>query len=298
MMMLRRILALAVLAALPIPATTQAHEPSRIHVNGVDLHYIERGSGEPLILIHGGTGDYSSWEPQMETLSGHFRVIAYSRRYSYPNHNPAVPRDYSALVDAEDLAALIQRLDLHRVRLVGQSIGASVALAFAARHPELAHSMVLGEPPAHGLISESPQGKAARREFMATIWNPAADAFAAGNAQGAMRILVNGFSGADRFDDLAPAAREAFMRNAPAMAALTASSEPFEMPLRAELKRLRVPALIVTGENTLRLHKLVNAELIQLLPESQHVTIPNAGHGSPRENPTAYNAAVLAFLLR
>jgi non-heme chloroperoxidase len=293
-MMVRWILALAVLAALPTSATA----PAPIHVNGVDLHYIERGRGEPLVLIHGGTGDYSTWEPQMETLAGHFRVIAYSRRYSYPNRNPAVPRDYSALIDAEDLAALIQRLDLHRVRLVGQSIGASVALAFAVRHPELVHSMVLGEPPVHGLVSESPKGKAARREFMATIWNPASDAFAAGDAQGAMRILVNGFSGTARFDALAPAAREAFMRNAPAMAALTASSEPFEMAPRAELKRLRVPALIVTGERTLTLHKLVDAELIQLLPEAQQVTIPNAGHGSPRDNPLAYNEAVLAFLLR
>ena len=296
--MFRLILALAVLAALPWPAAAQVHEPVRIQVNGVELHYIVRGSGEPVILVHGGTGDYMSWEPQMPVLSAHFKVIAYSRRYSYPNKNSTVPRNYSALVDADDLAALVQRLDLHRVRVVGQSVGASAALAFAVRHPELTHSVVLGEPPAHGLVSESPQGKAARREFMASIWNPAADAFTAGDVRGAMRVLVNGFSGTNRFDDLAPAALEAFMRNAPAMAALTGSSDPFDMLPRAQLKGLRVPALIITGENTLKLHRLVNEELIRLLPEAQHVTIPNAGHSAPRDNPAAYNEAVLAFLLR
>ncbi len=49
-------------------------------------------------------------------------------------------------------------------------------------------------------------------------------------------------------------------------------------------------------EHTITIHRLVNAELARLLPRAQSVTIPNAGHGSPRENPEAFNAAVLAFL--
>jgi pimeloyl-ACP methyl ester carboxylesterase len=57
-----------------------------------------------------------------------------------------------------------------------------------------------------------------------------------------------------------------------------------------------MPVLIVTGENTIRLHKFVNEELARLLPKAERVTIPQAGHGSARENPQAFNAAVTKFL--
>ena len=57
-----------------------------------------------------------------------------------------------------------------------------------------------------------------------------------------------------------------------------------------------MPILIITGENTIRIHKLVNDELARLLPKAERATIPKAGHGSARENPQAFNDAVLIFL--
>src|SRR5215203_4185912 len=56
--------------------------------------------------------------------------------------------------------------------------------------------------------------------------------------------------------------------------------------------------LIITGQNTIRIHKLVNDELARLLPKADRATIPNAGHGSARENPQAFNDAVIIFLDR
>src|SRR6267154_1910683 len=89
-------------------ADAQAVEPARMHVNGVDLSYVEQGGGAPVILLHGGMGDYSSWQPQLEPFTRRFRVITYSRRYSFPNDNPSVSRAYSPWTDVEDLAALIR----------------------------------------------------------------------------------------------------------------------------------------------------------------------------------------------
>ena len=62
--------------------------PTRVMVNGVELHYVEAGEGEPVILLHGGQGDYRAWQPQVVVLKPHYRVISYSRRYHYPNDNP------------------------------------------------------------------------------------------------------------------------------------------------------------------------------------------------------------------
>jgi alpha/beta hydrolase fold len=91
-------------------------------VNGVELHYLERGSGIPVILIHGGLGDYREWNSQIERISNHYRVIAYSRRYNFPNNNAVILPDHSAIVEARDLAALLDALKVERVHIVGYSM--------------------------------------------------------------------------------------------------------------------------------------------------------------------------------
>ena len=277
------------------PAIAQSVQPTKIQVNGVELHYIEQGQGEPLILLHGGQGDYRSWEPQMKVLSPHFRVISYSRRYHYPNNNPLTANYQSAYTEADDLAALIRKLRLGRVHLIGTSIGAFTALVLAVNHPEMVRSLVLGEPPLHEWVRHSPNGAAAYQEFMTTIWDPATEAFKSGDDQGAMRTLVDGLGGKGRFDKLPPEGRAAVMQNSRFFKANTQCSDPFPNLSKAKVARLRIPVLIITGENTIRIHKLVNEELARLLPKADQAIIPKAGHGSPRENPQAFNEAVLKF---
>ena len=272
--------------------------PTRLQANGVELHYIERGRGEPLILLHGGQGDYRSWGPQMEAFSKHYRVISYSRRYNYPNDNPATLAYRAAYSDAEDLAALIRELDLPQVHLVGTSAGALAALVLATKHPASVRSMVLAEPPVHRWAKDDPRGEALYTEFMTKIWEPAASRFDAGDEAGAMRVLVDGFAGAGRFDNLPEAARTVALQNSRFFKAATASSDPFPAISKDEVSRLSMPILIVTGENTIALHKFVNDELARLLPKAERVTIPRSGHGSARENPQAFNELVGKFLER
>ncbi|MBA3357156.1 MAG: alpha/beta hydrolase [Pyrinomonadaceae bacterium] len=277
-------------------AIGQSVQPTKIRVGGVELHYIEQGQDESLILLHGGQGDYRSWEPQMKVLFPQFRVISYSRRYNYPNNNPLTAKYQSAFTEADDLAALIRKLGLGPVHLIGTSIGAFTALVLAVKHPEMVRSLVLAEPPVHEWVRDSPKGAAAYEEFMTTIWEPATEAFKTGDNQVAMRILVDGFAGTGRFDKLSPESRAAVMQNSRFFKANTSSSDPFPNLSKVKVGRLRIPVLIITGENTIKIHKLVNEELARLLPKAEQVIIPKAGHGSPRENPEAFNEAMLKFL--
>jgi non-heme chloroperoxidase len=288
---------LSLLVLLPCGRTAGPDvRPFKVHVGGVELHYVERGSGEPLILLHGGQGDYRSWGAQIEALSPRYRVISYSRRYHYPNDNPLRTKNYSAYTDADDLAAFIRRLKLGRAHLVGTSYGAFTALALALKHPEMVRSLVLAEPPVHQWAKDTPRGAVLFREFMANIHEPVGKAFAAGADEEAMRVFVDGVAGARRFDGLPPEARAAVMQNSRFFKALTQSSDPFPNLPKGKVGRLGVPVLIVTGENTIELHKLVNEELARLIPSAESVTIANAGHGPARENPAAFNEAVLRFL--
>src|SRR5699024_8783173 len=81
--------------------------PTRVHVNGVELHYVIQGQGQPVVLVHGGGDDLRYWEAQVGPLSERHRVVTYSRRYVWPNQNPLASSDHSAFVDADDLGALL-----------------------------------------------------------------------------------------------------------------------------------------------------------------------------------------------
>jgi pimeloyl-ACP methyl ester carboxylesterase len=113
-----------------------------------------------------------------------------------------------------------------------------------------------------------------------------------------MRILVDGFAGTRRFDNLPPEARAAVMQNSRFFKAVTVYSDPAPHFSKESVKQLRIPILIITGENTFKLPRVINQELERLLPNAERATIPNAGHGSPRENPQAFNEAVLRFLTK
>ena len=279
-------------------AAGQSVQPTKVRVRGMELHYIEQGDGGPLVLLHGGQGDCRSWEPQIKALSPLYRVISYSRRYHYPNDNPLRAKNHSAYVEAADLAAFIRTLKLGPVHLVGTSMGAFTALVLAVEYPELVRSLVLAEPPILDWVKDDPIGAPVYAEFMTSVFEPAAAAFKTGDDEAAMRILVDGFSGTRRFDNLSTEGRDAIMQNARFFKALTSSSDPFPEISKERVKRLRIPILIVTGENTINLHKLINEELARLLPNAEQATIPNAGHGSPRESPQAFNEAMLTFLIR
>jgi pimeloyl-ACP methyl ester carboxylesterase len=277
-------------------AHAQSEQPTKVRVNGVELHYVERGRGEPLIFIHGASGDYRSWAPEMELFSKGYRVISYSRRYNYPNHNPRFQKNHSADIEADDLTALIHKLKLGRVHLVGNSYGAYAALVVALKHPAMVRSLVLAEPPVHQLIRGTANGEAVYNDFMDSCMKPAGEAFKAGDDERAMKILSDGINGPGRWDSLSAETRAARMQNSIFFKVLTSSSNPFPALSEDRLKRMTVPTLIVTGENTTTIHRLVDEKLASLLPNVRAVTIPKASHGSNRDNPEAYRRAVAGFL--
>ena len=294
---LRRNVLLATLFAFTwCTASAQTERPTRIRVNGVELHYIEQGKGVPLILLHGGQGDYRAWQAQMQALSPRYRVISYSRRYHYPNNNPIAGRHYSAIVDAADLAGLIAELKLGRVHLVGTSYGAFAALALAVQRPELVRSLVVAEPPVHRWVTDTERGAALFRDFLTSVQGPAKKAFDAGNDEAAMRVFIDRFDGAGTFDSLPTERRLSVMQNALFFKATVASSDPFPNLPKDKARRLNIPTLVIRGANTDELHRLVSEEVSRVVPQADLMVIPEAGHGSPRQNPAAFNAAVLAFL--
>src|SRR4051812_21988235 len=77
---------------LPAQQPDKPPEPKKVSVaDGVELHYVERGKGVPVVFIHGTGSDYSVWGDYLGSFADIYRAIAYSRRHNYPNTNKVQP---------------------------------------------------------------------------------------------------------------------------------------------------------------------------------------------------------------
>jgi 2-hydroxy-6-oxonona-2,4-dienedioate hydrolase len=120
-----------------------------VDVSGARTRYFEAGSGEPLVLVHGGEigaiGGAGAllWERNIEGLARHFRVIAFDRLGEGHTDAPTRDEDYSADAVARHVHDFLRALRLERAHLVGQSRGAYWITRLAVEHPDLVMSLVL-----------------------------------------------------------------------------------------------------------------------------------------------------------
>ena len=114
-------------------------------VNGLSLYYSEHGSGEPLVLLHGGFGSGEMFGPVLPALAEHRRVIAVDLQAHGRTADVDRPLRFEAMAD--DVAELIGYLGLVRSDVMGVSMGGGVALRTAIQHPEAVDRLVLVSVP-------------------------------------------------------------------------------------------------------------------------------------------------------
>lgn len=119
-----------------------------VEVDGMTVHFLERGEGVPVVLLHGGLATAAmSWIDAMPVLAGRYRVVAPDSRGHGGTDNPADHLGYDQMAD--DVARLIDVLELDRPVVLGYSDGAQIALELGMRHPGRARALILG-----GAVSE------------------------------------------------------------------------------------------------------------------------------------------------
>jgi pimeloyl-ACP methyl ester carboxylesterase len=267
-----------------------------IELNGTTLEYIERGRGEPVVLVHGTLGDYRSWQLQMDAFAETHRVIAYSRRYHYPNPCSGDESDYSAALHAEDLAGIIKGLGLDSAHVVGTSYGAYTALFLASRHPQRVRALVLSEPPVFPLLEGNPEGRALRDDFLAKVWRPAGEMLQQGKIKDAVRAFVDGVVEDGVFDKFPMQVQNLIMDNGCELKVET-SSPDFWTPFTCEdAGRVTASTLLLTGDKSHKWLQLIVGELERCLPNNEFVRVPETTHEVTSDNPEAYNEIVLGFL--
>jgi pimeloyl-ACP methyl ester carboxylesterase len=139
-------------------------------VNGIDLYYETHGTGRPLVLLHGGLGSGEMFGPVLPTLAEHHQVIAVDLQGH--GRTADIDRPLDLRLMADDVAALIEHLELEGADVVGYSLGGGVAWQVGIRHPDKVRRLVPAS--AHvrrdaiyaDMLRQQGQVNAAAAEFM------------------------------------------------------------------------------------------------------------------------------------
>lgn len=150
-------------------------------VNGLQLYYELHGTGEPLVLLHGGLGTIGMFAPILPALAESRQVIAVELQAC--GHTADIDRPLSFEALADDIAALIEHLGLDKADILGYSMGGGVALQTAIRHPQRVRRLVVVSFPcaSRGWYPEIHQAMGTITAEVAATWvgSPMHDAYVA-----------------------------------------------------------------------------------------------------------------------
>jgi pimeloyl-ACP methyl ester carboxylesterase len=251
----------------------------------LDVFYEERGipTGDPVLLIHGLGSSTEDWEPQMAALSREFRVIAYDVRGHGRTAKPG--GRYTVPQFAEDAAALIARLGIAPVHVVGLSMGGMIAFQLAADYPAIVRTLVI--------VNSGPEMILRRwRERMGIMQRRMIVRLMGMRKMGEVLAdrLLPGDEHAARRDVFA----ERWARNDKG-AYLRALSALVGWSVTPRLPSIHCPVLVVAADQDYT-PVAWKQWYTALLPNASLVVIPDSRHMMPVERPQLFHEALLPFL--
>ncbi len=255
-----------------------------VTVCGLAIAYDRAGQGQPLVLLHGIGANASAWRPQLAGLADAFDVIAWDAPGYGRSSDP--PHDWTMAEYADCLAGFLDGLDIPKAHFLGQSWGGVLAQEFYDRYADRAASLILSDTTLGGDVTRD-DGETrlqARLRAMETM-TPAEYARAR-----APHLLAP--------DPPADVLREVEVMLAQLHPAgfRSAAIALARADVRAVLPRIRVPTLVLCGEQDQVTSPAIGARLIGEIPNARKVIFPGVGHLNNMEQPDRYNATVREFL--
>lgn len=255
-------------------------------VNGVDLHYVQAGEGDDVLLLCGLGDDVTAWNGQLAPFSERYRVTVVDNRGVGRSSLP--DGEFTVRDMAEDTAALCDAIGVGPAHVMGFSMGGAITQELAIARPDLTRSVVI--------VGSWAYSDRLFRTFIES------SAYFAGIADDdrtfLMYFLASTYSKAvfedgrvDAFCDAMvnnphPQSTEAFQRTARAI---------LHHDTRDRLAAIAVPALVLHGEEDIICPPRHSREIASLIQGARLVGVPGQAHQPFQENPTAFNETVQEF---
>jgi pimeloyl-ACP methyl ester carboxylesterase len=288
------------LLCLVVPTTMSwAQVTKEVEINGFRTKYVEQGSGEPMVFVHGAPADLRAWEAIREGIASRYRFIAYNQRYFGTEPWPDDGKNFSIPTLADDLATFITSFNAGPVHLVSWSFGGLVAMQVAVKNPSLVRSVILYEPNVISVLStDSAEGRAAR-EDRSKMLAPVIAAMKGGDAVQATKLAREAWFqlGPGGFDREPQTAQTRMLDNARTMPLLFGAPPPPAITCDM-LKNFPQPTLVMRGEKTQLSNVLISEAISRCVPGAQLVVLQNVNHDGPSRDPAAFTGAIFEFLSR
>lgn len=277
--------------------TAAVDGPKSVRVRGEQMYYVQKGKGEPFILIHGAISDYNAWALQMDTLALNHRVIAISRRYAWPNRQPKQGDSFDCSVSfhSKDLIAFMKERQIPSAHLMGHSYGAMIALRTAIDQPKLVKSMILAEPAVESIISGTDMGDSLISDFRSSA-KVAVSLYKEGKNEETVRQFLKTVLGSDEAYDIVPqAVRNGWLQNLVESICISETQDLATIS-HEDLRQIETPTLLIKGQYSPAYLALANDSLNVVMPNSELKLLPNASHGLQGENPSEFNRLIVSFI--
>ncbi|HEY3839793.1 MAG TPA: alpha/beta hydrolase [Bryobacteraceae bacterium] len=255
-------------------------------VLGFRLHYREMGRGPTVVLVHGLGADGTRWERNIVPLSRNFRVIALDQIGFGQSDKPMA--NYNNRMLSEFLVRFLSSIEVTKATLIGNSMGAQVALRVAVQHPEIVGRLVLvdgGNVRSAG--TSEPQPMAPERQ---RIMN--------GVTSEEMRELL-GLLIHDKnliTDRMIDETLMTHLQSSYAIGKILEAGPKLNSLSEEEVRTVKSPTLIIWGKNDALTGPAAGERLAKVIPGSRRVVIDDAGHMPQWERPNEFNRVVAEFL--
>jgi 3-oxoadipate enol-lactonase len=258
----------------------------KARIRGTELAYDVRGSGPAVLLLHAFPLGLAMWDDQVRALSAAFQVVRFDAR----GFGGSPPGDGLLSMEriADDAVALLDHLQIAAATVCGLSMGGYAAFAFARNHSARLRGLVLADTKAS---ADSDQARRVRAEQAEKVRKEGTSAIAE-----AVIPKLLGKTTHEQRPPVVARVRDLILANPPrgitdALAGLAARADS-----TPTLREIRVPTLVVCGEED-AITPPAEAEALQAgIKGSQLELIPKAGHLSNLEAPDAFNRSLDAFL--
>ena len=278
------------------PAQVEARwatPPSQfVEIDGVRLHYREEGEGPPVVLLHANYASLFMWEPWVAALKDRYRVI----RLDLPAHGLTGPEpsgDYSLQRIQSLFEQFVDARGLERFVVVGTSIGGTVAMRYAADHPERIERLVMISP---GSLEARVRGRTTPAnvpkiaDVLAWVTPRAFTGY----------MLRNDYGDPARVTDAVIDEWYAmWMREGNRQAMIDLLRQYVSGGVEAKIRSIRVPVLLIWGEKNKRVPLALAYETRALLansPQVQLEVLPGIGHMLVQEAPKQSAAVIRRYL--
>ena len=259
---------------------------SSIRIDDIQMAYTDTGMGLPVVLIHGYPFNRSLWNQQVDALSSSYRVVAPDLRGFGETESSPGPATMNCM--AEDVAQLLDHLEISRAVIGGLSMGGYVALAFYKLFPARVRALVLADTRAQADTEEAKQTRAQQAE-------KALSEGMAGIADAMLPKLLTPET-VSKHPEIVKRVRDMMLKTKPegAASALLGMAERDDQT--ELLSSITAKTLIVVGAEDAITPVADSEKMHEAIAGSRLVVLENAGHVSNLERTGQFNEALMDFL--